>query len=214
MTKLKTAEVWAIVHAERRALVRDLADLTAEQWETRSLCPDWTVHDVVAHLVDSAKVGRLDFIRRMITSRFDFDRDNANGVARERRDRPEDTLAALAATVELTRTPPADPATRLVEAFGHGEDIRRPLGLTGSYPATGIGAALNYLARTGVAVGGGKERVSGLRIQATDLDWSTGSGPDLRGRGIDLLLALSGRPAGAAELSGAGLETLTASFSA
>ncbi len=212
MTKLKKADVWVIVHAERRALVDDLRGLTAEQWETPSLSTGWTVHQVAAHLIDSGTTGRLDFIRRMITSRGDFDRDNAVGMERHLRSRPEDTLAALEAAVDSTRTPPADLATRLVEAFVHGEDIRRPLDLAGDYPARGVAAALDYLVQTGVGMGGGKERVQGVRVVASDLDWTSGSGPELSGRGIDLLLALSGRPAGAAQLSGAGLETLTASY--
>jgi hypothetical protein len=62
----------------------------------------------------------------MIWARFDFDRDNAKGVARERRNRPADTVEALRAAGDLTLTPPAPPATRLVEAIVHGEDIRRP----------------------------------------------------------------------------------------
>ncbi len=205
MVKLTKADVWTIVHTERRALVDDLKALTAEQWNTPSLCAGWTVHQVAAHLIDSATTGRLDFVRRMIASRGDFDRDNAVGLARHLRPRPEETLAALETTIELTRTPPADLATRLVEAFVHGEDIRRPLGLTGDYPAPGVAAALDYLVRTGVGMGGGKERVPDRRVVATDLDWAVGSGPEVRGRGIDLLLALSGRPAGAAELVGAEL---------
>jgi uncharacterized protein (TIGR03083 family) len=210
MAKLKKADVWAIVHAERRALVDDLQALTAEQWDTPSLCEGWTVHQVVAHVVDSATTGRLDFVRRMIASRGDFDRDNAVGLERRLRSRPEDTLAGLEAAIESTRTAPADLATRLVEAFVHGEDIRRPLGLTGDYPARGVATALDYLVRTGAGMGGGKERVRGLRVVATDADWSVGSGPEVSGRGIDLLLALSGRPAGAVQLSGAGLNALAA----
>ena len=212
MAKLKRADVWAIVHAERRALVDELRTLTAEQWDTPSLCGEWTVHQVAAHLIDSASTGGFAFVRRMMASRGDFDRDNAVGLERELRARPEDTLAALEAVTESTRTPPADLATRLVEAFVHGEDIRRPLGRTGDYPARGVAAALDYLIKTGAGMGGGKERVRGLRVVASDLDWSTGAGPELTGRGIDLLLALSGRPAGADRLSGAGLGTLAASF--
>ena len=170
----------------------------------------WTVHQVAAHLIDSGTAGRLD------STTDDHEpgrlRSGQRGRQRHLRSRPEDTLAALKAAVDSTRTPPADLATRLVEAFVHGEDIRRPLDLAGDYPARGVAAALDYLVQTGVGMGGGKERVQGVRVVVSDLDWTSGSGPELSGRGIDLLLALSGRPAGAAQLSGAGLETLTASY--
>ena len=127
-------EIWPVVHAERRALIRDLEDLPARQWATPSLCPGWDVHDVLAHLVDDARTTRLGFLRRLAAARFDFDRCNARGVARERRADPRDTLAAFRAVSGRTTSAPAAPATRLVEAFVHGEDIRRPLGLARAYP--------------------------------------------------------------------------------
>lgn len=46
--------MWDAVHAERRSLARDLDGLSADQWEAPSLCPGWSVHDVLAHLIGSA----------------------------------------------------------------------------------------------------------------------------------------------------------------
>lgn len=43
-------DVWPMVHAERAALIDDLATLDEAQWHMPSLCGGWTVHDVVAHL--------------------------------------------------------------------------------------------------------------------------------------------------------------------
>jgi uncharacterized protein (TIGR03083 family) len=188
--------VWAVVHAERRNLVADLAGLSEEQWATPSLCAGWDVHDVVAHLVDSAKTTRLGFARRLIAARFDFDLDSERGIERERRSRPSETLAALGAVAELSRTPPANLATRLVEAVVHGEDIRRPLGLRSSYPTTAVLQALEYQLRTRVSMGGGKERGQGVRLVADDTGMSWGDGPEVRGSALDLLLAVSGRPTG------------------
>ncbi|WP_285036314.1 maleylpyruvate isomerase family mycothiol-dependent enzyme [Plantibacter sp. ME-Dv--P-095] len=190
--------VWTVVHDERRKLVADLAGLSEEQWATPSLCAGWDVHDVVAHLVDSAKTTRLGFARRLIAARFDFDLDNERGIERERQNRPSETLAALGAAAELSRTPPANLATRLVEAIVHGEDIRRPLGLHPSYPTTAVVQALEYQLRTGVSMGGGKERGQGVRLVADDTGMSWGDGPEVRGSALDLLLAVSGRPTGLA----------------
>lgn len=202
------AAVWPAVHAERARLIADLTNLPADRWETRSLCPGWTVHDVLAHLVDTAKTSRSRFALRMVAARLDFDRDNAKGVARERRNHPADTAEALRAVSGLTLTPPAPPATRLVEAIVHGEDIRRPLGLTGVYPDTAILAALRYQARTAVAFGGGRERVESLRLVATDADLEIGDGDAVHGRAIDLLLAVSGRPVQPNCLAGSGAARL------
>ncbi|MDW5610032.1 MULTISPECIES: maleylpyruvate isomerase family mycothiol-dependent enzyme [Mycolicibacterium] len=188
------AAVWRFVHAERARLADDLAGLPHDAWATPSLCPGWDVHDVLAHLVDSAKSTRVGFARRMMAARFDFDADNALGIARERSDDPRDTLDALRAVVPLTRTPIAPRRTRLVEAIVHGEDIRRPLGIKACYDAHAAAAALVYQVGTAVAMGGGRERAEGLRLIATDSDYEAGRGDAVRGSTVDLLLAVSGRP--------------------
>jgi uncharacterized protein (TIGR03083 family) len=207
MSDQRTA-VWAVVHRERAALVRDLATLTPEQWSAPTACAGWDVHDVVAHLVDTAKTTRIGFVRAMVAARFDFDRQNALGLAAERRSDPTDTLAALRSAVTRTSTPPASIATRLVEAFVHGEDIRRAVGLRGSYPAGHVATALAFQLRTTVKMGGGKERAGGLRLVATDAPLDSGAGPAVHGPAIALLLAVSGRPAGPDELTGPGAATL------
>ncbi|MGP0223761.1 MULTISPECIES: maleylpyruvate isomerase family mycothiol-dependent enzyme [unclassified Paenarthrobacter] len=198
------SSIWPTVHQERRALIDDLQSLPDHLWRTPSLCPGWDVHDVVAHLVDTAKTTRWGFIRRMITARFDFDRDNAEGVARERTHDPQGTLRAFGAAASRTSGPPAAPQTRLVEAFVHGEDIRRPLGLSRSYPPAPVATALGYQARTTTAMGGGKEFATGWTLVATDTDFRHGHGPEVQGPAISLLLAVSGRPVADNELSGPG----------
>ena len=102
---LSKKDVWRFVHAERANLVDDLEGLPIDAWATPSLCAGWDIHDVVAHLVDSATTSRILFARRMIAARFDFDGDNAAGVARWRRTDPRTTLADMRATIPMTRTP-------------------------------------------------------------------------------------------------------------
>ncbi|WP_114423931.1 maleylpyruvate isomerase family mycothiol-dependent enzyme [Nocardioides houyundeii] len=202
------AEVWPVVHAERDRLADDLADLTAEQWRTPSLCAGWDVHDVLAHLVHTARTTRLSFARDMVMARGSFDRVNDRGITRQQSAEPRDTLASLRAASGLTRTPPANLATRLVEAIVHGEDIRRPLGIHGAYPHPATIAALGYQVRTPVSFGGGRERVSGLRLVEASSGTSWGDGPEVVGPALDLLLAVSGRPVAAARLTGDGAPRL------
>lgn len=199
---------WSVVHAERRALAGDLDGLSRAQWDTPSLCPGWSVHDVLAHLIDVATTTRLGFVRRMLGARFNLDRDNVNGVVRERFDDPARTLEAFRAVVDRTSTPPAPLATRVIEEILHGEDIRRPLGIRRDYPIDQVVAALLYLLRTTVRLGGGKERAVGLRLVAVDADVQTGGGDEVRGTALALLLAASGRPVGPGEVTGRGAERL------
>ncbi|WP_341361104.1 maleylpyruvate isomerase family mycothiol-dependent enzyme [Georgenia sp. M64] len=203
------SDVWPVVHAERAALISDLHPLSAQQWATPSLCPGWDVHDVLAHLVNDARTTRLGFVRDLIAAGLDFDKVNARGVARARSEDPGCTLADFRTVSGRTTSAPAPPATRLVEAFVHGEDIRRPLGIRRHYPPVHVADALRYQARTSVRVGGGKERAERLRMVATDTDLRLGAGDEVHGTAIALLLAVSGRPVGPHELTGPGADALT-----
>ena len=51
------------------------------------------------------------------------------------------------------------------------------------------------------------ERIDGLRLVATDLDWSWGSGPEVSGTAEAVLLAIFGRPT-YDELTGDGVARL------
>ena len=203
-----TAAVWKAVHQERRRLAADVGALPADRWRLPSLCPGWNVHDVLAHLVDTARMGRLSFVRELLTARLDFDRANEAGILREKRANPMDTVQALRDAAELTRTPPVNLDTRLVEAIVHGEDIRRPLEITGTYSDWTVVRALAYQLRTPVSFGGGRERAAGLRliIRSTGASWGTGA--EVTGEALDLLLAVSGRPVPRARLHGSGASRL------
>ncbi len=201
-------DVWSLVHAERAALIDDLERLDAGSWEVPSLCPGWTVHDVVAHLVDTARTTRLGFVVGLARAGFDFDRQNARGVERERGSSPQETLERLRRVASRTSTPPAPLDTRLVEEVVHGEDIRRPLGLTRSYPDEAVVRALRLQARTPASFGGAKELVARVRLTATDADVSIGNGRELTGTALSLLLAVSGRQVAVDDLAGPGVEAL------
>jgi len=205
---LSAPDTWQMVHAERRQLADDLASIPIDDWDLPSLCAGWSIHDVLAHLVDTARTGKAAFIWGMIRARGDFDRANEQGIRRCRRESPEATLAEFRTTFALTRNPPANLASRLVEAFVHGEDIRRPLSISGEYPKAGIRAAIEYQLRTPDSIGGSRERASGVRLVDSESGESWGSGDEARGHGIDLLLALTGRALELGTLTGAGAAAL------
>jgi uncharacterized protein (TIGR03083 family) len=202
-------DVWELVRREREALVEDLAGLSDEQWELPSLCSGWTVHDVAAHLVDNARTTRLGIVAAMVRARFDFDRQNDDGVAREKGATPAETLDRLRAVVGRRTTPPAPLDSRLVEEVVHGDDVRRPLGMHRAYPTETVERALAHQLRTSVGLGGGKQRAAGLRLVATDADWSHGEGPEVRGPLVSLLMVVSGRAEALEDLTGPGLDQLT-----
>lgn len=212
MQRLDKTQTWDVVRQERARLVRDLRGVDPEKLSLPSPCPGWDVHDVVAHLVDTALTTRTSFLADMALARFDFDRANARGVARRRRSLPEETIESMAATVGLRRTPPAPLATRLVEMIVHGEDVRRPLGIAADYPPEAVIQALDHQLRTSTAMGGAREHVAGLRLSASDVDLDHGdeTATLVSGPALELLLLVSGRHATQPTSSGSGWDVLRA----
>jgi len=55
---------------------------------------------------------------------------------------------------------------------------------------------------------GAKRRIDGLTLRATDATWSHGSGPEVSGPALSLVMAMTGRKAALDDLSGDGVATL------
>jgi uncharacterized protein (TIGR03083 family) len=200
-------DIWPTIHAERQALADDLAALPPEQWETPSLCTGWTVHDVLAHLTSAAKMTPPKFLGRFAAAGFDFDTFAGSQVRRERLDTPAATLGEFRRVTSRTSAPPGPKDTWLGEAFVHGEDIRRPLGIAGTYPLPFVTRVIRFYAGSNAIIGG-KRRVAGLTLRATDTDFTIGGGPVVEGAAVDLMLAATGRSQVYGRLSGPGVEML------
>jgi uncharacterized protein (TIGR03083 family) len=200
-------DIWPTIHAERQALADDLAELTPQQWATASLCSEWDVHQVLAHLLSAAKMTPPKFLTRFAAAGFNFDKFAAKEVGLEGSGGPAATLAAFRAAQRRKSAPPGPKDTWLGEAFVHGEDIRRPLGIAHSYPLPYVARAIALYAKSNAIIGG-KTRVAGVTLKATDADFSVGTGALVEGPAISLLLAVSGRKSALDELSGPGVATL------
>jgi hypothetical protein len=100
--------------------------------------------------------------------------------------------------------------TQLSALILHQQDIRRPLGATRVVAPDRLAVALDFGTTRvgGLAVAGAFRRGRGLRLAATDLPWSSGDGPEVRGPGEALLMALNGRRGAVRDLDGPGAATL------
>jgi uncharacterized protein (TIGR03083 family) len=199
--------IWPTIHAEREALAADVADLTDEQWAGPSLCSDWTIHQVLAHQLSAAKMTPVKFFGNFAAAGFNFTKFAAKQVATEGAGGPAATLAAFIAATPRESAPPGPKDTWLGEAFVHGEDIRRPLGITRAYPLPELTRALAFYSGSDAIIGG-KTRMAGLTFTASDTDYSIGGGPVVEGPAISLLLAATGRKSALDDLSGPGVELL------
>ena len=204
---MATTNPWPLIHAEREALAADLATLTGEQWATRSLCTDWTVRDVLGHMTATAKMTPPKFFASFAAAGFKFNNMTAKGVAAEATAPPEAGLANFRDHLKDTTHPPGPVESMLGEAVIHSEDIRRPLGLTREYPPEALVRVAQFFQGSNMIVGA-KGRIADLTLRATDTDWSTGTGPEVTGPQLSLVLAMTGRSAALADLSGDGVDTL------
>ena len=199
---------WPVIHQERAALVDDLSGLSETQWRTPSLCAEWTVHELLGHMVATAEMTKLGFFGHLAGAGFKFEKMAAKDVAAKSAGGPEATLAAMRAVQNASTSPPGPVDSWLGETIIHGEDIRRPLGIKHDYPTEAVVRTLDFYKGSNLIVGA-KKRIAGLTLRATDADWSTGSGPEVTGPALSLLLAMTGRSASLDDLSGEGVATLT-----
>ena len=199
---------WPFIHAERKALAADLTSLTDEEWNTPSLCDGWTVRDVVAHLTAAAVITPTKFFSSFLGSGFSFEGVQQKGIAAQRGATGAETLERFIAAMDSKRKPPGPIETPVGEVVVHSTDIRRPLGITHEFPAEWLTRMADFYRGSNLIIGG-KKRAAGLTFRATDTDWTAGSGPEVAGPALSIVMAITGRQAAFADLSGDGVDVLS-----
>ncbi|OBK48832.1 maleylpyruvate isomerase family mycothiol-dependent enzyme [Mycobacterium sp. 1081908.1] len=201
--------LWSAVHAERAALADDLAGLDDAQWARPSLCGQWVVEEVVAHLTAAASIGRLRWFASAVGARFDFDLHNARRLAEHRGATPAETLERFRRVITRTTAPLGPTAAWLGEVVVHAQDIRRPLGLLRTPPVDTVAPVADFYARRDFTVAG-RSAIDGLRLEATDGSFAAGAGPLVSGTTLALTMAMAGRQAYCDDLAGPGVPQLRA----
>ena len=201
------SDIWTTISAERGALADDLADLTPAQWDTPSLCSEWTVRDIVAHLSATASLNPATFFVNMAKAGFNFDRFANGQIGKHRGPDPAATLSEFRDLQNSTSAPPGPKTSWLGEVVVHGEDVRRPLGISHTYPPDAVRQVIDFYKGSNMLIGS-KNRIAGLALRATDHDWQHGQGEAVEGPLLSLLLAMTGRGAASDDLTGSGVQTL------
>jgi uncharacterized protein (TIGR03083 family) len=196
-----------MARAERADLVDFLGTLTPQQWAAPSLCADWTVRDVVAHVFSYEELGTVGVLARIVRGRFVH--ANQIGVDEFAPKTPDEVLGYVRSHLEPTGlTSRFGGLIALVDGMIHHQDIRRALALPRDIPQERLVTVLGLIPNN-PRLGAGS-RIRGLRLRATDVNWLHGKGTEVSGTGEALMMAMAGRPAALADLAGPGLATLTA----
>ena len=140
-------DTFAEIADERRGLADLLSGLTAEQRAAPSLCGEWSVLEVVAHLVGAA-AGEHPEVRAHhagVSAGTSTGRTPGWLVSR-RGGRTTISIDTLRRRADSRFTPPgAGPEAPLTDLLVHGLDICWPLGLTHPVPAERWRTSLTFL---------------------------------------------------------------------
>ncbi|MEV0670708.1 maleylpyruvate isomerase family mycothiol-dependent enzyme [Mycobacterium sp. NPDC050441] len=190
---------------ERTDLAAFLSTLTPDEWRTESLCTGWTVKDVVAHVISYEELKLPGLLKRFAKGRVV--RTNEVGVAEYSAMSTDELLEFLNQHLRPQGlTAGFGGMIGLVDGTVHHQDIRRALGRPRAVPAQRLQRILPTVPGN-PRLGAGR-RIKGLRLRANDIEWEHGSGPEVTGTAEALLLAMTGRPQAAQELTGAGAAIL------
>ncbi|MDT5094503.1 MAG: hypothetical protein QOH60_3866 [Mycobacterium sp.] len=196
-------KTWRAIEQERLGLADIVKSLTDEQLNTASLCGEWRVRDVAAHVALLAQPSVWAFAIAAARAGGRFNKANQDMAVRHAESGVD--LAGELRTYAGSRRLPRYTNYRnaLFDVLVHGQDIAIPLGLERQMPieAAAAGAetvwAMGFPFRT-------KRRFSDMRFVASDADWSAGCGIVVTGPIEAILLVLTGRAVALSRLAGPG----------
>ncbi len=200
-------ELWVLARDERAAFAEDLERLSPEQWRHSTLCGQWDVEEVVAHLVAAARTGRWAWLRSMVGARFRPDVHNRRRIEEHRGRTPAETLERFRAVVGSTTAASGHTPAYLGEVVVHAQDVRRPLGIARTPDVAALTPVAEFYAARDFAV---ESRTvgAGLRLAADDGPFASGDGPLVSGSTLALVMAMAGRAAYLDDLTGPGVTVL------
>ena len=192
---------------ERGALLALLRDLDEDQWWAPSLCRGWSVRDVAVHVVSYDELSKAALAKTMVVGRPGVTAANDRALHRYDALGP-DEVTALVARCQRPRglTAGFGGGIALTDGTIHQQDIRRALDIPRVIAADQLRAVLDFAVKAPTLPG--KSNARGLRLTATDTDWSHGTGPEVGGPAEAVLMAVAGRPDALDELAGEGVTTL------
>jgi uncharacterized protein (TIGR03083 family) len=202
------ADTTQMARDEREEFASFLDELTPQEWESPTLCELWSVREVAVHTVSYDELTTAGLVGRFLRGRLNTDRINGIGVAEYADSTPEHITAMIRANTDPHGlTGGFGGRIALTDGMIHQQDIRRSIGLPRTIDPERLRTALDF-ARFAPTIRGAW-RARGVRLVATDLDWSRGRGEEVRGPGEALLMAMAGRRGALDDLDGPGKAKLS-----
>lgn len=186
-------EYWGAVRAVRLDVIDLLETLSDQDWDAPSLCRGWRVRDVAGHLSIVPTITTWELLSAGPPAGFNMHRMNTRLAVRHGSRPTQEILAHLRAHAADRRTARVlDTRNSLFDVIVHSQDIAVPLGRQFAVPAEYTQLGLQRVWEMGWPFQA-QRRLAGFTLQATDTDWVAGSGPQVHGPALSLLLLLTGR---------------------
>ncbi len=191
-----------------------LHELDDAAFDTPSLCDDWAVRDVLGHMALGHTVPMGSMLVRIGRYGFNVPKASLHESKTMFAGKSGDEIRAFWDDVMIAKHPRKGIAKTipykagLLDHLVHNQDMRRPTGKSRTIPEERLRRALDVACSTGNPMFNPKKNVAGLKLRATDIDWSGGDGAEVVGTGEALLLAAAGRTATLGELHGDGVAQL------
>jgi len=203
-----SVDVTGEVRRLRLEIADDIAALSPGQWDLPSWCTGWRVRDVLGHLVHMAESTQVSLSWQIMRNGVRPD-VALERIARKLGDQPVPELAARlrSAADRHSRVPGAPSALGLGDLLVHSADALRPTGTIPDPPVADVLVVLDAYGKWGRrVVHAAPDR--GVSLAATDAEWHRGSGPEVRGKAVDLLLFVANRQQVVERLEGPGVARL------
>jgi uncharacterized protein (TIGR03083 family) len=205
--------VWATIDQQRLDLAGLLDDLSDDEWQQPSLCTGWRVRDVAAHLA-LAHTGPGRAALEMVRAGGSLPRLIRTTAVRHAAVPTAQIVAEIRAMAgSRRRAVGVSHLEPLLDVLVHGQDIAVPLGRPRAMPIEAAATAATRVATMPWPMSATfptRTLLRGLRLVATDAQWSAGDGETVEGPIQALLLLMTGRTAGQDQLSGPGARRLAA----
>ncbi|MEL4356821.1 MULTISPECIES: maleylpyruvate isomerase family mycothiol-dependent enzyme [unclassified Luteococcus] len=171
-------DLFSAIASERRSLADLLEPLTPDQQQAQSLCSEWTVKQVAAHLVMPMEVGMFGFMTAMLRHRGNFDAAN-DALAKKQAQRPfPEIVQILRDKADHRFTPPGQgPEAPLTDVIVHGLDITTPLGLSHPIPDEHLVVTWDYLAEPSPKARAASRQLDGCVWRPTTSTGATAPAP-------------------------------------
>lgn len=209
-----TYDYEALTWAEVADIGSFLHEIDDAEFDQPSLCEGWAVRDVIGHMSVGHTTPMPQMMALVLKYKFNIPKGSYEMSKAWAKDRSADEVRAFwdkelvegHARKGIAKTIKWHEA--YVDHFIHEQDMRLPLGRPRAVDEDKLLAALDAVPRLNNPMFNLKKRVHGLRLVATDVEWSCGDGPEVRGPAEALLLAVGGRAGAFEDLEGEGLATL------